>query len=261
MSGYIGVDNTAREIQNLYVGINGYARIVSKAYIGDASGKARLWYQRGKPLSNYAVGSSVYFKVNNVRTEWLVVQRGNPDASTYDSSCDGIWLLMKNIYMTQPWSSSSNDYENSSIAKTYLPAFFNLIDDNVRQKIKQVKIPYWNGKGSSGGNTALSLGLTTKIFLLSDSEVGWSSANNSYLPEVGAKLTYFGSDASRIALLSSGSANSWWTRSPSRANTSSVVGVSGTGTVLISQYSAYRGVRPCIILPENTPLDDNMNIT
>ena len=261
MSGYIGIKSIARKITNMYVGVNGIARSVQKAYIGDASGKAQLWYTRGPQLGGLAIGSSMYFKVDNVRTEWLVVQQGNPDASIYDSSCDGTWLLMKNIYATQPWSSSSNDYENSSMAKTYLPTFFNLIDDNVRQKIKQVKIPYWNGKGSSGGNTALSLGLTTKIFLLSDGEVGWSSSVNSNLPEVGAKLTYFGNAASRIALLSNGSANSWWTRSPSRANTGSVVSVSGTGTVLTSQYSAYRGVRPCIILPKNTLLDDNMNIT
>ena len=69
MNGYIGVGGTARKIKGLYVGVNGVARTVQKAYVGDASGKARLWYQRGKPLSNYAVGSSVYFKVNNVRTQ------------------------------------------------------------------------------------------------------------------------------------------------------------------------------------------------
>ena len=260
MSGYLGVDNTARKVKELYVGVGNTARVVQKAYIG-VGNVARLWYTRGTQLGSLAVGSSVYFKVNNVRTEWLVVQQGNPNTSKYDSSCDGTWLLMKNIYATQPWSSSSNDYENSSMAKTYLPTtFFNLIDDNVRQKIKQVKIPYWSGKGNSGGNSALSVGLTTKIFLLSDGEVGWSSVDNSYLSEVGAKLAYFGSDANRIALLSSGSANSWWTRSPSKANASAVVSVSGTGTVLISQYSAYRGVRPCIVLPKGTLLDDNMNV-
>ena len=58
MSGYLGVDNTARKVKELYVGVGNTARVVQKAYIG-VGNVARLWYQRGKPLSNYAVGSSV----------------------------------------------------------------------------------------------------------------------------------------------------------------------------------------------------------
>ena len=260
MSGYIGADNTARKIKELYIGVGNTARVVQKAYIG-VDNVARLWYTRGTQLGGLAVGSSVYFKVNNVRTEWLVVQQGTPNTSLYDSSCDGTWLLMKGLYATQPWDSAGNSYSAASIAASYLgTTFYNLIESGIRGKIKQVRIPYWNGKGNSGSLSVLAAGLSAKVFLLSGYEVGWTTTDNSYLPQDGAKLAYFGSDASRIALLSSGSANSWWTRSPSKANASAVVSVSGTGTILISQYSAYRGVRPCIVLPKGTLLDDNNNV-
>ena len=221
MSGYISAAGPARKIKGIYVGVNGVAHTVQKAYVGDAGGKARLWYQRGKPLSNYAVGSSVYFKVNNVRTEWLVVQQGNPNTSKYDSSCDGTWLLLKGLYATQPWDGAGNSYGAASIAASYLETtFYNLIESGIRGKIKQVRIPYWNGKGNAGSLSVLAAGLSAKVFLLSGYEVGWTTSDNSYLPQDGAKLAYFGSDANRIALLSSGSANSWWTRSPSKANAS-----------------------------------------
>jgi hypothetical protein len=49
-------------------------------------------------VSNIEVGSSVYLNVDGVKTEFLVVHQGNPNSSIYDASCDGTWLLMKNIY-------------------------------------------------------------------------------------------------------------------------------------------------------------------
>ena len=41
-SGYFGVNNTARKIQNIYIGQNNIASQVKKAYIGDQNGVARL---------------------------------------------------------------------------------------------------------------------------------------------------------------------------------------------------------------------------
>ena len=49
--------------------------------------------------SDLAVGSSVYLMENGVATEYLVVNQGIPSGSSlYDSSCDGTWLLRKDIY-------------------------------------------------------------------------------------------------------------------------------------------------------------------
>ena len=100
-------------------------------------------------LGTKAVGSIVKIKVNGASKDFIVVQQGNPNTSTYDSSCAGTWLLMKDIYTTSTFG-NNNSYKDSSI-HTYLNGtFYNLIDSNIRAAIKQVKIPYQNGTGSSG---------------------------------------------------------------------------------------------------------------
>ena len=40
-------------------------------------------------LGRLAVGSTVKIKVNGSAEDFIVVQQGNPDHSTYDSSCTG----------------------------------------------------------------------------------------------------------------------------------------------------------------------------
>ena len=260
MNGYIGVGGTARKIKGLYVGVNGVARTVQKAYVGDASGKARLWYQRGKPLSNYAVGSSVYFKVNSVRTQWLVVQQGNPDASIYDSSCDGTWLLMQDIYKELQWNNANiNDYAGSTIHSYLNSTFLNLFESNIKNAIKQVKIPYRKGSGSSTTVTSGSNGLSAKIFLLSATETGFSASSSDVPFGEGANLTYFDSRSKRVAKRN-GSADSWALRSPYCDGATSVMFINSRGYFNNIICYTSNGVRPCLILPKGTLLDDNNNV-
>ena len=96
MSGYIGVDNTARKVKELYVGVGNTARVVQKAYIG-VGNVARLWYTRGTQLGSLAVGSSVKIKVNGAAKDFIIVHQGLP-SSDYDASCNGVWVVMKGIY-------------------------------------------------------------------------------------------------------------------------------------------------------------------
>ena len=124
-----------------------------------------------KAISTLAVGSSVYLNVGGVRKEFLVVHQGLP-SSMYDASCNGTWLLMKDIYENRKWHSSNvNKYETSDI-NTYLNGpFFNLFDSNIKDAIKQVKLPYRKGGGSGGTTQQGANGLPCKIFLLSAPEV------------------------------------------------------------------------------------------
>ncbi len=92
-----------------------------------------------------AVGSIVKIKVNGASKDFIVVQQGNPNTGTYDSSCAGTWLLMKDIYTTMKWDGSNNDYKNSDVQSYLNGTFYNLIDSDIRNAIKQVKIPYQNG--------------------------------------------------------------------------------------------------------------------
>lgn len=264
MSGYLGVDNTARKVKELYVGVGNTARVVQKAYIG-VGNVAQLWYTRGTQLGSLAVGSSVYFKVNNVRTQWLVVQQGNPNASIYDSSCDGTWLMMKNIYEGRKWhSSDTNDYANSTIHSYLNGTFLGLLETSVRSAVKQVKIPYRKGSGTSTTVTSGSNGLSAKIFLLSATETSFSFSS---MPSgEGAELAYFkgcadnSSDSKRVAYLN-GSAALWWLRSPfCGVGSRSALYVYSDGSWDRSYCSNSLGIRPCLILPKTALTDDNNNV-
>ena len=148
----------------------------------------------GTLASDIEVGSSVFLKLNGTLTEFLVVHQGNPDTSMYDTSCDGTWLLMKDIYTGMSFG-NSNDYANSNV-HTYLNGdFFSLFDAGVQSAIKLVKIPYVVGTTSttvaSGSN-----GLSTKVFLLSSYEVGLRRTGAGYgeygyVPVDGVCLSYF----------------------------------------------------------------------
>ena len=168
-------------------------------------------------LSTKAVGSKVKIKVNGTLRNFIVVHQGKP-SSLYDSTCDGTWLLMEDIYETRAWHSSNvNDYANSTISSYLNSTWLNLIDANIRNAIKQVKIPYRPGSGTSGTVNSGANGLSCKIFLLSDREVGYTKSNvNQYICDDGAKLAYFqdgNGTAEKIAKYN-GSATLWWLRSP-----------------------------------------------
>lgn len=213
-------------------------------------------------LSTKAVGSIVKLKVNGAAKEFIVVHQGKP-SSLYDESCNGTWLLMKDCYEQRQWHSSNvNKYETSDV-NTYLNGpFFNLFDSNIQGIIKQVKIPYFkSGVGTQNGAN----GLTAKIFLLSGYEVGWTTGDDSYFPVDGAKLAYFESGTStsannkRIAKLN-GSATVWGLRSPYAVFDNYVWSVDRVGNFSYRNASDSVSIRPCIILPSTTLVDDSGNV-
>lgn len=219
----------------------------------------------GTPVGSLAVGSTVKLNLGASTTDFIVVHQGLP-SSIYDSSCNGTWLLMKDIYENRQWHSSNvNDYANSTI-HTYLNGtFFNALGDAAQKAILQVKSPYRSGSGAS--KTPInsgSSGLSAKIFFLSAIEVGLGS--NSYAPEDGALLGYFtagtGADTKRVANLN-GSATRWWLRSPycypfSRA--SNAYYVDSDGSCNGNSCSLSYGVRPALVLDPTALVDDDGNL-
>lgn len=215
----------------------------------------------GATAGSLAVGSSVFTNVNGTKTEFIVVHQGKP-SSLYDDSCNGTWLLMKDIYENRQWNSSDvNNLENSTIQSYLNGTFLNLFDSNIKDAIKQVKIPY-RKNGSGGTNQSGANGLSCKIFLLSGYEVGWTSSDSQYFPHDGTKLDYFesgkGTSANdkRIAKLN-GSAAIWWLRSPNTYNTHNVWSVYTNGDYLNPGASSSYGVRPAFILPSETKISKN----
>lgn len=263
MSIYLGAGSTAHKMSKLYVGVGGQARQVQKVYVG-INGQARLVYQSGSPIGSLAVGSIVKIKVDGSAKDFIVVHQGRP-SGIYDNSCNGTWLLMKDIYKNRQWdSSNTNDYANSTIHSYLNSTFLNLFESNIKSAIKQVKIPYRKGHGISKTITSGSNGLPAKIFLLSATE---TSFDFDYMPSgEGAELAYFkgcvdnGPDSRRVAYLN-GSATGWWLRSPGCNVTSKralIVGSRGNCGDGSCSYSD--GIRPALIMPSTTLGDESGNV-
>lgn len=217
-------------------------------------------------LGTKAVGSIVKLNVNGAAKEFIVVHQGKP-SSLYDESCDGTWLLMKDIFAATRWHSSDvNNLENSTIHSILNSTFLNAFESNIRDAIKQVKIPYRKNGGSSGSDQSGANGLLCKIFLLSGYEIGFTTSDNPYFPQDGAKLSYFesGTDTSannkRIAKLN-GSADYWGLRSPITYSTSLVWLVNYDGVGEAGKASNSTGIRPALILPPDMEVDSSGNVT
>lgn len=216
-------------------------------------------------LGTKAVGSVLKLNLNGSPKNFIVVHQGKP-SSLYDDSCDGTWLLMQDIYSTRQWDGSNNDYKNSDIHSWLNGTFLNLFDANIREAIKQVKIPYHNGTGSGGSVASGANGLSCKIFLPSGYELGWTKSDNSYFPQDGAKLDYFtagtGSAANKKRIAKyNGSATGWWTRSPNTSNSNYVWNVYSDGNYNYWNYYHTHGVRPAFVLPSTLSVSDDGTVS
>ena len=215
-------------------------------------------------LSSKAIGSTIKLKVNGSARNFIVVHQGKP-SSVYDDSCNGTWLLMQDIYENRAWhSSNTNDYANSTIHSYLNSTFLNLFESNIKNAIKQVKLPYRKGSGTSTTVTSGSNGLSAKIFLLSATE---TSFDFSYMPSgEGAELAYFkgcadnSSDSKRVAYLN-GSATNWWLRSPSCSYFNCALYVYSNGGWYYSSCSYSYGIRPALILPSTLLVSDDGTVS
>lgn len=249
-----------------------------------AIGGVTFW-KSSVSLGSLAVGTEVFMNLNGWRSEFIVVHQGLPDATLYDSSCDGTWLLLKSSedlvasdysYPSKKWTESSdtsnNIYAQSTTHKSYLNTeVFGMFDSTIQSLIKQVKIPYVDGDGKTGVIKNGADGLSTKLFLLSCSETGLSSDNG--ILEFGAKLDYFGDKTtagseSRIMYNYGGTtAGCWWTRTPAKNSNTAATCNSKTGgpasITVTSKNGGYSGspcIRPALILPSSACIDENFNV-
>lgn len=217
-AGSVTQQNVAREVKKIYAGVSGVARKVKTGYLG-VNGVARKFFETKVPVGNLEVGDIVLIDVNEVSTEFIVVQIGIPQggAYEYDDSCDGVWLLMKDAYISMAWHSTARNVYAESDVHAYLNnTFLPLLDKDIQSAVIEAKIPYWAASGLGPSITEGSNGLSAKIFLLAYDEV------TDYLwDDCDPRIEYFAAGASRLVYFN-GTAVDWWTRQPITSSTSSV---------------------------------------
>ena len=230
--------------------------------IGDTNVRA-MPVAAGTQISTLEVGTLVKINENGAPVEYLIVNQGLP-SSMYDASCDGCWVLRKDIAEKRAWDSLDNDYKNSDTQAYLNGGWTSRYEAGILSQIKEVKIPYVNGTGGSPVASGAN-GLSCKIFLLSGYELGWTTSDSSYFPRDGAKLSYFSSGTGsaannkRIANYN-GSAASWWLRSPGADYADLVRGVGSGGSYSVWVYISACGVRPALVLPSTALVDDELNV-
>lgn len=231
----------------------------------------------GITLTSMNVGDTVKIRENGELVDYLIVHKGLP-SDMYDKSCDGVWVLRKYL-IDEPtrWdgtdrNDSFNDYENSDVNERLNGEFLDKFDLKTRSLIKNVKIPYRPGDGTSDIVLDKENGMITKIFLLSYREVGLPISYDSVALD-GAKLDYFDDDDSRIAMRSNNSSRRWWLRTPTivyssapGTNNKRVWAVGSDGNAKDSYiYDPYmpenKHDRPAFILPYNIKVDSDGIVT
>ena len=203
--------------------------------------------------------TEILLNENGTPISHIIVNQGKP-GDMYDDSCDGTWLLRKDIAENRQWNSSnSNDYENSTVNAYLNGDWLNRYDPDVAEAIKQVKIPYRAGSGTSSTVSSGANGLSVKAFLLSGTEV---SADYEYSPNEGAELYYFkglsiSANEKRVAEFN-GSPATWWIRTPDLYFDNCPHRINSDGSLLASNNAMdSNGLRPCIILPYDFKLTDD----
>lgn len=205
--------------------------------------------------STLPVGSTVKLMEGGVAVEYLVVNQGIPENSDlYDASCDGTWLLRKDCHSKRAWNTSNiNNYETSAINNWLNGDFFNSFGSVEQAAIKQVKIPYGKGSGSSSITSGAS-GLPVKIFLLGYAELEITGISSHMVD--GATLAYFSgaADSDRVAMLN-GATAFWFTRSTYSGNSSRVYSITFSGGAGWGNASDLSGIRPALVIPKTALFD------
>lgn len=220
---------------------------IARARAGGGLGEDEL-YARDVP-----VGGIINIGVNGTKRPFLVVNQRIPqDSAIYDKSCNGTWMLMRDLPLKRQWNASEADYGSSAIA-TYLDGtFFGFLEDKAKAAIRTANIPY--------NNLSVISKKPVRVFLLSGKEAAFSG---SMVPNDGNAVGYFLGAAyeKRVATLN-GNATGWWTRSTYTSGQSSVwvvyySGLSGAAGPSSNDYA----IRPAFILNLNTRVTKNSDGT
>ena len=220
------------------------------------------------------IGEIVKIREDNIPTEFIVIQKGDPflnnakyengiyilpkdiPSPTYVGFRHGVTLLRKDIHSVGSYGAYGIDYANSDVHEWCNTSYLNLIQEDIRNQIMTVRIPYKNNVNdfvSIGHN-----GLKCKVFLLSTMEV---NLTDPYAPSEGVAFTYFKDceDDKRMANFND-SPKYWWLRTPYTNHPRAAWHIMKDGRPAMFTTFEYYGRRPAFVLPESLSIDYEGNV-
>ena len=186
------------------------------------------------PIGELPAGTIVYMNVDGIRTPYIVVHQGNPDTSAYDTSCNGTWVLMQDIYSLTHWQNRQNtryNEEDNCLVRQRAREFPSKLDTVIQNNLIPLKLLNIYSFQDISGDT---------VFLLRSEDL--------------SNMDYFsnGAVSKRIATYN-GAATDYWLRDPSSSG-GSINYVTATGAFSKFNENSYvstykgKGFRPIYIL-------------
>nr|DAV20376.1 MAG TPA: hypothetical protein [Caudoviricetes sp.] len=180
--------------------------------------------QRGTVPETWAVGNQKTMTIGGTDYTFDIIGKYHDDYADGSGKAP-LTLQMHDCYATAYAMNSSNTnsggWKNSAMRTTHLPAILALMPTEVQNGIREV-----SKKTSVGGASSTIAPVSDKLFLLSEVEI-FGAATYSAAGE-GGQYDYYKAGNSKVKNRS-GSAATWWERSPHAGNLMSFCGVTSGG--------------------------------
>ena len=192
--------------------------------------------QSGSVPSTWVVGNSKTMTINGTSYQIDIIGK-NHDTYTAGGTAP-LTFQLHDCYGTKYQMNSSNTnsggWTSCAMRSTHLPAILALMPSEVQAGIKEVN------KLTSAGSQSSTINTTAdKLFLLSEIEI-FGSTTYSKAGE-GSQYAYYSAGNSKVKNFS-GSADSWWERSPRGSNSTYFCVVNSSGNATTTTASSSRGV-------------------
>lgn len=184
--------------------------------------------------------------------EYIVIHKGSP-STLYGLNSDGIWLMRKDAVSLNVYGRAGNEFTDTALYRYLNITFYNA--GGIAGVANQIRIPYFKGFGDTGSVQSGDKGLAVKVFVLSPTELGYTSSSDLNFTAMGTLLDYF-KTGSKICNYN-GNAFSWWLRAPDETNSTHAFYVNGNGGLTTALCTTICGVRPVIVVRKTLQVSDS----
>lgn len=210
-------------------------------------------------LESIPVGDIIKLEYNGEMTNFIVVQQGSPSSDYIGLDDATIVMMERSLPKHLMHSHNINDYQNSDMHLWLNSTFLDSFEISIKNSIPEIMISFRSGSGTSRSISSGSHGLSTRAFILSTSEVGWSSDiwSEAMTDAEGIMFDFFIEGSTEEANQRRVDANNWWLRSPGILDSTFFwfVNSFGDGGLTNASFSEF-AVRPAFALPSSLHIND-----